>query len=213
MVKNTTGGNKQKGQARKNIQNASSVQRLRISEDPAEIYAQVTRCLGNGMCHVVSLSGKAWLCYIRGKFRGRSKRDNLLQPGSWVLVGAREWNEHMNEPERGQQHTTTGNTGNTGNMGNMGNTVKNKLPSCDLLEVYSDVEKEKLKNTVPERWGLFIENDCNNHGTDVEQEESVVFSNTIQDEYEIYNQDKNVLKMEKISENENENEELNIDDI
>ena len=39
------------------------------------------------------------------------------------------------------------------------------------------------------------------------------FSNTIQDEYEIYNQDKNVLKMEKISENENENEELNIDDI
>ena len=47
----------------------------------------------------------------------------------------------------------------------------------------------------------------------MEQEESVVFSNTIQDEYEIYNQDKNVLKMEKISENENENEELNIDDI
>jgi translation initiation factor IF-1 len=200
MVKNTTGGNKNKGQARKFTQSSSSGQRLRVSQDPDEIYAQVTKCLGNGMCHVVSLSGTSWLCYIRGKFRGRSKRDNMLKTGSWVLVGAREWEEG---PQATIGQITAG---------------KKKLPACDLLEVYSDVEKEKLKNTVPERWTLFIENDCNNQFTDVAQEESCVFYNATQDEYETYRQDKNVLKMGKIKEEEEEEEEsnqeeLNIDDI
>jgi hypothetical protein len=31
------------------------------------------------------------LCIIRNKFKGRGKRDNILDSGSWVLVGMREW--------------------------------------------------------------------------------------------------------------------------
>jgi hypothetical protein len=64
--------------------------------------------------------GKKRLCIIRGKFRGRGKRDNTLSNGKWVLVGGRDF-----EAEK------------TGEGKN--------LEKCDLLEVYSDLDKERLK--------------------------------------------------------------------
>ena len=100
MVKNDAGGNKGKGLARKHVNAAKcgSSKQLRVATDEAEKYAVVSKMLGNGMCYVRMLSGHGGgsgggdkLCIIRNKFKGRGKRDNILDSGSWVLVGLREW--------------------------------------------------------------------------------------------------------------------------
>ena len=82
MVKNDAGGNKGKGLARKHVNAAKcgSSKQLRVATDSAERYAIVSKMLGNGMCYVRLLDG--------------STRDRLciiLDSGSWVLVGMREW--------------------------------------------------------------------------------------------------------------------------
>jgi hypothetical protein len=99
MVKNDAGGNKGKGLARKHVNAAKcgGSKLLRMATDEAEQYAVVSKMLGNGMCYVRLLSGGSGgsgsdkLCIIRNKFKGRGKRDNILDSGSWVLVGMREW--------------------------------------------------------------------------------------------------------------------------
>jgi translation initiation factor IF-1 len=96
MVKNDTGGNKGKGLARKHVNAAKcgGGKLLRMATDEAEKYAVVSKMLGNGMCYVRLLNGSSAsdkLCIIRNKFKGRGKRDNILDSGSWVLVGLREW--------------------------------------------------------------------------------------------------------------------------
>ena len=96
MVKNDAGGNKGKGLARKHVNAAKcgGVKQLRVAIDEAEKYGVVSKMLGNGMCYVRILgSGSSGdkLCIIRNKFKGRGKRDNILDSGSWVLVGMREW--------------------------------------------------------------------------------------------------------------------------
>jgi translation initiation factor IF-1 len=97
MVKNDAGGNKGKGLARKHVNAAKcgGSKQLRVATDEAERYAVVSKMLGNGMCYVRLLSGGNgtgdMLCIIRNKFKGRGKRDNILDSGSWVLVGLREW--------------------------------------------------------------------------------------------------------------------------
>jgi hypothetical protein len=73
------------------------------------------------------MDGKTRLCFIRGKFKGRGKRDNFIGLLSWVLIGLRDFE-----------------------------TVKEgSQENCDLLEVYTDAEKEKLRTTVHENWSLF----------------------------------------------------------
>ncbi len=95
MVKNDAGGNKGKGLARKHVNaaKAGASKQLRVATDEAEKYAIVSKMLGNGMCYVRLLDGTTGdrLCIIRNKFKGRGKRDNILDSGSWVLVGMREW--------------------------------------------------------------------------------------------------------------------------
>jgi initiation factor 1A len=121
MVKNTKGGSGHKSQARKYENSGKQSNfKTRFSEDEYEYYAQVVAVLGNGMCHVMCKDGKKRLCIIRGKFRGRGKRDNTLSNGKWVLVGGRDF-----EAEKSGEG-------------------KN-LEKCDLLEVYSDLDKERLK--------------------------------------------------------------------
>ena len=94
MVKND-GGNKGKGLARKHVNAAKcgGGKQLRVAVEAGERYAVVSKMLGNGMCYVRLLDGSAGdrLCIIRNKFKGRGKRDNILDSGSWVLVGMREW--------------------------------------------------------------------------------------------------------------------------
>jgi initiation factor 1A len=116
MVKNQKGGNKSKKMGRKFI-NAPVDRRVRLIEEEGELYAIVTKLLGNGMFNAKDTSNVERLCVMRNKFRGRGKRDNTVTLGTWVLIGEREF------------ETTS---------------IK---PKCDLLEVYNDNEKNKLKNS------------------------------------------------------------------
>jgi initiation factor 1A len=98
MVKNTTGGSRHKGLARKLV-NAPVNDKVRLSEDECECYGKVTKMLGNGMCHV-NLVYKDTLhenvvCHIRGKFRNRNKRSNLVSNGDTLLVGIRDWESNI----------------------------------------------------------------------------------------------------------------------
>lgn len=133
MVKNTNGGNKGKKGARKHMVSKPTTF-LRKSEDDLELYGIATKMLGNNMFHCHCIDNVVRLCHIRGKFTGRKKRDNIISAGSWVLVGLREWD-------------------NTDNKGTQ------KLPQCDILEVYSSLDKEKLKDSEHENWSVLINND------------------------------------------------------
>jgi initiation factor 1A len=156
MVKNTTGGNKAKSKASKNFIKPTNTY-LRTADSEFELYAQVTRVLGNGMCHVLCANdGQTRLCHIRGKFRGRGKGDNIVKNGSWLLVGLREWE----------------NSSGTGK----------KIQNCDLLEVYNDSEKDKLKLTVKIDWSAFTSNDNKNMNLD-EGETGLVFTDEKANEY------------------------------
>lgn len=144
MVKNTSGGSGHKGQARKNvIASRDSDKRTRFKSDEAEMYAIVTANLGNGMCHVMTTDGTVWLCYIRGKFRGRSKKDNIIAKEKWVLVGRRTYESCDTSPT--------------------------KKSNCDLLEVYSDLDVDRLKASSSFDYGKFqpTASKCIGQGNDI----------------------------------------------
>ena len=91
MVRNTGGGNKSKGMARKNVVDSGERRKLRLSSCDLEKYAVVTKLLGNGMFYATTNEGNELLGRIRNKFKGRNRRGNDLLPGTLVLVGLREW--------------------------------------------------------------------------------------------------------------------------
>ena len=188
MVKNTTGGNKSKGQARSSF-TPKQTNTLRVSTDPCEIYCQVTKLLGDGMCHVSDLKKIIRLCHIRGKFRGRGKRDNFINIGSWILIGIREW-ETVNEK---------------------------KMQNCDLLEVYSDSDIKKLQNIVGIDWSVFSLQNLNTteNNVDTKNNIEIKFSNeSSYYDFEMNEKSEKVgnEKSEKVGIKE-EDEEINIDDI
>ena len=114
MVKNTKGGKNSKRMARKHV-NEVSHKGIRYVREEGEMYATVTKHFG-GQCEVVTTDGTTRLCVLRGKFKGRQRRDNNITNGSWVMVGVRDWEARSDG--------------------------KNK---CDLLYVYNDIEKDLLK--------------------------------------------------------------------
>jgi translation initiation factor IF-1 len=139
MVRNTTGGGDNKRFARKHMSgNSKAGQKLRISEDEGELYAITTKMLGNNMFHAIALDGLQYLVHIRGKFSGRGRRDNTIAMGVWVLIGLRPWSNSAAESSSG---------------------CKVKLQQCDLLEVYSDMDKMRLKDTINEDWNSLEQND------------------------------------------------------
>ena len=92
MTRNTTGGNRNKSAARK--QSSSSGGRgydLRFAESDQEIYAIVTQMLGGSNIAVLCIDGQRRRCVMRGKFTGKRRRQNRVEPGSIVLVGKREY--------------------------------------------------------------------------------------------------------------------------
>jgi len=90
MVKNTTGGSGHKSQARKLVDSGVSTKVPELSSE-FEQFATVLKMFGNGMCLVRTHAGIELTCHIRGKFRGRNKKNNLLSVDSHILVGLREW--------------------------------------------------------------------------------------------------------------------------
>jgi translation initiation factor IF-1 len=116
MVRNTTGGGNAKKQARK-FQNvpAKRTNEVRKSENELEMYAIVDSVHGNGLSVYTHMGHTIW-CRVPGKFKGRNKRSNWFEKGSWVLVGLYEWSNNK-EPE-----------------------------SCELLYVYDKNDVEQLRN-------------------------------------------------------------------
>ena len=99
----------------------------RTRSEDGEIYACVVKLYGGANCEVLCEDGKSRLCIIRNKFRGRGKRGNILSPGVWVMVGDRSWE----------------------------GTSDGKLEKCDLLEVYNEADKKKLRSDDPSgKWDV-----------------------------------------------------------
>jgi len=210
MVKNTKGGSGHKSQARKFVVPSSKqIVRTRLALEDGELYAQVIKMLGNGMCHVLCQDNQTRLCFIRGKFRGRGKRDNMIHNGKWILIGLRDY-----ESEK----------------------AGGKLDNCDLLDVYSDQDKERLKSQVQTvNWTQFILNDRSNANTNDRNDDNIDdgfdFTDEKEDEYKkimemdisgstkkinlkIENQNSSGNEVqERNHDGDGEDDEINIDDI
>lgn len=90
MVRNTKGGKGSKSLARKLVQTHQVSTSLRVPQNELELFAIVTKMFGP-MCEVVTIDGKTMKCHIRGKFKGRSKRNAMILIGSILIVGLREF--------------------------------------------------------------------------------------------------------------------------
>ena len=125
MVKNVAGGCNGKKVARKHT--TKSKNELRLSKSSDEKYAIVKKLLGN-TCDVICDDGVNRRCIIRGKFTGRNKRDNMLDGGTFILVGMREWvDEGLGSSSRANEDKS--------------------VKYCDLLEVYNSMERDILRRT------------------------------------------------------------------
>lgn len=126
MAKNKFGGNKAKKMARKH--NIMVERKTRYQKEEGEIYGCCNKIHGGGQIQVMCIDGIERLCFIRNKFKGRGKKDNIINIGTIVLIGLREF-ETIN---------------------------KNKLQKSDLLEVYSNLDKSNLEQHHPMlQWDIF----------------------------------------------------------
>ena len=116
MVKNLTGGNKGKQFARKGTNKGGTSEVIRMVEGSNEMYGVVTRIHSSRRCEIIGTDSKTYLCNIRKKFvRGR-KTDTKIPVGVWVIVGFYEWEVRSDG-----------------------------IKMCEILEVYSAIERERLK--------------------------------------------------------------------
>ena len=202
MVKNTFGGNKHKSQARKFTTNKPS-NKLRIAEVDGEIYCVVTKMLGNSMFYAYGIDDVGRLGHIRGKFSGRGKRDNIVEVGKWVLLGEREWDIKKDRKK----------------------TVSDSeiVIKCDLLEVYNDLDKERLKDSVDENWYILISKDTgtNSKGNEHNNTDELFKFTTEREEEsqkildELANNRLNIIDLKRTNQNTNDdiNDWIDIDDI
>ena len=146
MVRNNKGGKKGKNVGRKHLVGGFTQKGLRVAEEEGEIYAGVTKMLGNGRVEVRCLDNKLRQCVIRQKFRGRGKRDNTIDIASWVLVGIRDWET----------------------------TVEGKQETCDLLKVYSESEVGSLLKLDID-WNVFSSIEDKNGNKMLDQNCGVMF--------------------------------------
>jgi translation initiation factor IF-1 len=192
--KNVHGGAGHKKFARKHTTTGSSSNSfIRTSQDPNEIYAIATKMLGNNMFHCHCIDNKVRLCHIRGRFGGRNKRDNVISAGTWILVGLREW-ENIG--------TTT--------------TTSKKLQQCDLLEIYSGISKERLKELEDCNWSILNANDLSKVDTaTIEGEDDFKFMTDRDEEIMRLNEEMKSNASKKITmiEENNDDEEIDVDNI
>jgi translation initiation factor IF-1 len=151
MGRNLGGGGNHKKHGRKHAKSGDKTGRLRESASTDEIYGVATKLLGNNMFDVYCVDRAKRVCHIAGKFSGRSKRQNMVTVGTWVLVGLNDF--------------TLG-------------TRSSKLEGCELLEVYTDAEKRQLQTTVVEDWVVLADNDpCAQRGAIVAEKDRFDFCN------------------------------------
>jgi hypothetical protein len=109
------GGNKSKKVARKNV-SYTSTQDVRKAADASEMYAAVSKIYSSQRCSVIGADGNTYQCTIRGKFLKNKRSGEGLVNGAWVLIGFYDWEVRSDGSKK-----------------------------CDLLEIYSNLEKDKLK--------------------------------------------------------------------
>ena len=90
MVKNIKGGKGHKSIARKSLFLSESTTHVRLPENELELFAVVTKFYGN-MCDVTTHDNLELKCHIRGKFKGKSKRNAYIVVGKIILVGLRHY--------------------------------------------------------------------------------------------------------------------------
>ena len=117
MVKNKKGGKGHKKMSSRHAKGPAQSHKLRLPEQEGEVIAQVIKTFGHGMIDVMCNDGVNRLCIIRKKFRGRNRRDNEIRLHSYVLVGIRTFEV----------------------------VAKGKKPKSDLIYVYTDTQKTRLK--------------------------------------------------------------------
>ena len=110
-------------------------------------------------------------CVIRGKFLGKGKRDNILSKGKWILVGLRDW-ENSNKG--------------------------NEKEKCDLLEVYSDMDKQRLQNDNTIDFSGFLKNEQ----IENELDDSIKFTNESNDDDLFFSDDENDEQLQNGQEEE-----------
>tara|TARA_B110000967_G_C18855705_1_gene547095 strand:- start:137 stop:688 length:552 start_codon:yes stop_codon:yes gene_type:complete len=120
MVKNKAGGSRHKKLARKNVVNHSIRRKLRKPVEEGEVIARVTSIHGGAHAEILCTDKIKRTLVIRGKFRGRNKRDNTIKSNCMVLVGLRSVS--------------------------FGEVVsKKRKEKADLIYVYNDDDMEELK--------------------------------------------------------------------
>ena len=169
MVKNSKGGCKSKRMARKHVNIGPQRSVRKITED-GEMYAIVVKHFG-GQCEVVTTDGVTRMCILRGKFKGRSRRDNNMAQGSWVMIGIREWEV------RGDGKT-----------------------KCDLLCVYSDIERDELKQNSDVKFTELEK--VNTEMTGVTVDNNVAFKDDKTSDYENIMLDADNLEVDEVAEDD-----------
>ena len=135
MVKNA-GGNKSKKVARKNVGGGSTAtQDVRKAADANEMYASVTKIYSSQRCSVLGADGNTYQCTIRGKFLKNKRSGEGLINGAWILIGFYDWEVRSDGSKK-----------------------------CDLLEIYSNLEKDKLKQSEARHLAELIKNDTSDGG-------------------------------------------------
>jgi initiation factor 1A len=105
-----------------------SNKRVRLAECADEIYGVATKMLGGGKFYVQCNDNVERLCNIGGKFSGKHKQSNFIKIGTWVLVGLRTYESAID-----------------------------KMTKCDLLECYTESDKNKLLQTANTFTALEVE--------------------------------------------------------
>jgi len=140
MVRNTTGGSKTKSQARKSFLKSDTTSSIRTPQNDFELIATVTKLLGNGMCYVsIPSFPEPLICHIRGKFRGRSKKHNIVNIGSTILVGLRDW-ESPHFKNTDLLHILNASTPSTSLY---------DIPHDDIVFSHSDIPSSNLHSSSP----------------------------------------------------------------
>ena len=127
------GGNKSKKVARKNV-SYSTTQDVRKAADASEMYAAVLKMYSSSRCSVLGADGNTYQCTVRGKFLKNKRSGDGLVNGAWVLIGFYDWEVRSDGSKK-----------------------------CDLLEIYSNLEKDKLKQLETRHLAELIKID-NNEG-------------------------------------------------
>jgi len=99
------------------------------------MYASVTKIYSSQRCSVLGADGNTYQCTIRGKFLKNKRSGEGLINGAWILIGFYDWEVRSDGSKK-----------------------------CDLLEIYSNLEKDKLKQSEARHLAGLIKNDTSDGG-------------------------------------------------